>query len=282
MKENGRESIKKKCFDFQGNKIQAVVSDYDGTIAVSGMKEPSEELFFLLEKLLHQNIRFISASGRQYQNLRDRFAPLADRIDYICENGSLIVYRNRIIYKDVIEREQALALIRDMQRCLDGEIMVSGVDTSYIVPKTGYFVDRLVKRVRNHVTILENFEEIEEEMIKISLFWWDGIPKEEAERFHKIYDDCLQVADGGNGWLDFTGKTSGKGNALKILAKHMGIPLENMISFGDNENDMEMLKETGQSFCMSSAKDYVKQCANHVCDSVEEVLRACIEQLWNE
>lgn len=74
MKENGRESIKKKCFDFQGNKIQAVVSDYDGTIAVSGMKEPSEELFFLLEKLLHQNIRFISASGRQYQNLRDRFA----------------------------------------------------------------------------------------------------------------------------------------------------------------------------------------------------------------
>ena len=88
MKENGRESIKKKCFDFQGNKIQAVVSDYDGTIAVSGMKEPSEELFFLLEKLLHQNIRFISASGRQYQNLRDRFAPLADRIDYICENGS--------------------------------------------------------------------------------------------------------------------------------------------------------------------------------------------------
>lgn len=273
MKENNRENK---------NKIQAVVSDYDGTIVSSGIKEPSEELFLLLEKLFQKNIRFIAASGRQYQNLRDRFAPVADRIDYICENGSLIVYRNQIIYKDVIERGQALSLIRDMQRCQDGEIMVSGVGTSYIVPKTQYFIDRLVKRVRNHVTILKDFREIEEDMIKISVYWREGIPKEEAERFHKAYDGCLQVADGGNGWLDFTGKTSGKGNALKILAGHMGIPLKNMVSFGDNENDMEMLKETGQSYCMSSAKDYVKQCAGHICDSVEEVLRAGLGQLQGE
>ena len=221
----------------------------------------------------------MSASGRQYQNLRDRFAPVADRIDYICENGSLIAYQNEIIYKDVIERKIALELIRDMDQYKDGEIMVSGVGTSYIVPRTQYFIDRLVKRVRNHVTILKEFEEIEEDMIKISIFWKEGIPKEAARRFHEKYDDCLQVADGGNGWLDFTGKTSGKGNALKILAKHMDIPLENMISFGDNENDMEMLKETGHSFCMSSAKDHVKLCADHVCDSVEEVLSAYLCQL---
>jgi len=270
--------MKRTDLDFQVNMIQAVVSDYDGTIARPGMMEPSEELFALLEQLLNKGIRFVSASGRQYQNLRDRFAPIADRIDYICENGSLIAYQNEIVYKDVIERKMALELIRDMDQYKDGEIMVSGVGTSYIVPRTRYFVDRLVKRVRNHVTILKEFEEIEEDMIKISIFWKDGIPKEAADRFHEKYDACLQVADGGNGWLDFTGKTSGKGNALKILAKHMDIPLDNMISFGDNENDMEMLKETGHSFCMSSAKEHVKLCAGHVCDSVEEVLRACVHQ----
>lgn len=268
--------MERKDLDFQIDEIQAVVSDYDGTIAKSGMREPSEELFALLEKLLQKGIRFVSASGRQYQNLRDRFAPVADRIDYICENGSLIVYQNQIIYKDVIERAQALRLIHDMKKYQDGEIMVSGISTSYIVPRTQYFVDRLVKRVRNHVTILKDFEEIEEDMIKISIFWREGIPEEAAEWFHDKYDDFLQVADGGNGWLDFTGKTSGKGNALKILAAHMGIPLENMLSFGDNENDMEMLKETGHSFCMSSAKKHVKLCANYICDSVEGVLGVCL------
>lgn len=271
--------MKKEELDFQVNKIQAIVSDYDGTIARSGMMEPSEELFVLLDKLLDKGIRFVSASGRQYQNLRDRFAPVADRIDYICENGSLIAYRNEIVYKDVLGRKTALELIRDMEKYEDGEIMVSGVGTSYIVPRTQYFIDRLVKRVRNHVTILKEFEEIEEDMIKISIFWREGIPKEAAKQFHEKYDACLQVADGGNGWLDFTGKTSGKGNALKLLARHMDIPLENMLSFGDNENDMEMLKETGYSFCMSSAKEHVKLCAGHVCDSVEEVLDACLKQL---
>lgn len=271
--------MKKVELDFQVNKIQAIVSDYDGTIARPGMMEPSEELFVLLDKLLDKGIRFVSASGRQYQNLRDRFAPVADRIDYICENGSLIAFRNEIVYKDVLERKTALELIRDMEKYEDGEIMVSGVGTSYIVPRTQYFIDRLVKRVRNHVTILKEFEEIEEDMIKISIFWREGIPKEAAKRFHEKYDVCLQVADGGNGWLDFTGKTSGKGNALKLLAGYMDIPLENMISFGDNENDMEMLKETGYSFCMSSAKEHVKLCAGHVCDSVEEVLDTCLKQL---
>lgn len=271
--------MKKVELDFQVNKIQAIVSDYDGTIARQGMMEPSEELFVLLYKLLDKGIRFVSASGRQYQNLRDRFAPVADRIDYICENGSLIAYRNEIVYKDVLGRKTALELIRDMEKYEDGEIMVSGVGTSYIVPRTQYFIDRLVKRVRNHVTILKEFEEIEEDMIKISIFWREGIPKEAAKQFHEKYDACLQVADGGNGWLDFTGKTSGKGNALKLLAEHMNIPLENMISFGDNENDMEMLKETGYSFCMRSAKEHVKLCAGHVCDSVEEVLDACLKQL---
>ena len=271
--------MEKENLDLQVNKIQAIVSDYDGTIAKSGMMEPSEELFVLLEKLLDKGIRFVSASGRQYQNLRDRFAPVADRIDYICENGSLIAYQNEIVYKDVIERKTALELIRDMEQYEDGEIMVSGLGTSYIVPKTQYFIDRLVKRVRNHVTILKAFEEIEADIIKISIFWQEGIPPKAAGHFHEKYDACLQVADGGNGWLDFTGKTSGKGNALKILAKHMDIPLENMISFGDNENDMDMLKETGYSYCMSSAKDHVKLCAGHVCDSVEEVLSACLEQL---
>lgn len=270
--------MEKENLDLQVNKIQAIVSDYDGTIARPGMMEPSEELFALLEKLLDKGIRFVSASGRQYQNLRDRFAPVADRIDYICENGSLIAYRNEIIYKDVIERKTALELIHDMEKWKDGEIMVSGVGTSYIVPRTQYFIDRLVKRVRNHVTILKEFNEIEEDMIKISIFWKEGIPKEAAEQFHERYDSCLQVADGGNGWLDFTGKTSGKGNALKILARHMNIPLENMVSFGDNENDMDMLKETGYSFCMSSAKEHVKLCAGRVCDSVEEVLNAVWEQ----
>jgi len=271
--------MKKENLDFQVNKIQAVVSDYDGTIARPGMTEPSAELFALLEKLLDKGIRFISASGRQYRNLRDRFAPIADRIDYICENGSLIAYQNEIVYKDVIGRKTALELIQDMEKYKDGEIMVSGVETSYIVPQTQYFVDRLVKRVRNHVTILKEFEEIEEEMIKVSIFWREGIPKAAADSFHEKYDGCLQVADGGNGWLDFTGKTSGKGNALKLLAKHMGVPLENMISFGDNENDMDMLKETGHSFCMSSAKEQVRLCAGHVCDSVEEVLSACLRQI---
>lgn len=253
-------------------KIQAVASDYDGTIAREGMMEPSDEIFEQIRELKRRGIRFVAASGRQYSNLRARFAPVADDIAYICENGSLVSCGNKIIYKDIIERKLALELIEDMKSFEAGEIMVSGEGTSYIVPKTQMFVDRLVKRVRNHVTILKDYTEIREDMIKISMFWQQGIPKEAADFFHSRYDERLQAADGGNGWLDFTGKTAGKGNALKILARYMGILPEHIMSFGDNENDIGMLQETGYSFCMNSAAEHVKEHADAVCDSVEEVL----------
>lgn len=269
---------KKVQIDFDIKQIHAVVSDYDGTAARPGMMEPSDELLEQIKKFRKKGIRFVAASGRQYSNLRARFAPVAEEIDYICENGSLIAYKNEIIFKDVIPRETAMELICDMQKYETGEIMVSGEGTSYIVPKTQMFIDRLVKHVRNHVTILTDFEEIKEDMIKISIFWKNGIPSEAAVWFHEKYDNVLQVADGGNGWLDFTGKEASKGHALKILAERMGISLEQTISFGDNENDISMLKETGHSFCMSSGKDHVKLCAGGICDTVEEVLTACLQQ----
>ncbi len=253
--------------------IKAIVSDYDGTIARAGMTEPSEELFLQIEKLSEQGIRFVVASGRQYSNLRARFAPVADRIDYICENGSLVVYKKEVIYKNIIAKDVAKQLITDMEKCGDAELLISGPATSYLVPRSAAYEDKMRNQVRNNVTVLKSFDEIPEDIIKASVYWKSGIPKKEEAFFHEKYDTILQVADGGDGWLDFTDKQSNKANALTILAEKMQIKPEEMLSFGDSENDISMLKLTGKSVCMCTAKDHVKAYAHMERNSVEETLQ---------
>lgn len=257
--------------------ITTIVSDYDGTIARGNMEGPSPLFFDLMKRLLDRGMRFVAASGRQYGNLQERFRPLAGNMGFICENGSLAALGGRILFKKRIEEETAVSLIEEMKRHTGAEIMVSGESTSYIVPNTEAFVDRLVNKVGNHVTVLKDFREIQEDKIKVSIFWPTGIPLEAARIFHEKFDSALHVVDGGNGWLDCTAAGADKGTALRALSEEMGFSLDETLVFGDSENDISMFRAAGASYAMRTAAEHVKAEALDICDTVESVLEGILK-----
>lgn len=60
-------------------------------VAASGEREPRSEAFELIDELHRRGIVFMPASGRQYASLRYLFAPVADELAYVCENGALVM-----------------------------------------------------------------------------------------------------------------------------------------------------------------------------------------------
>ena len=77
-----------------------VLSDLDGTLLRNGAQTLPENVFPLIRKLTDLGIIFVAASGRQYANMRRMFAPVADEIAYICENGALAMYKGQCLYKE--------------------------------------------------------------------------------------------------------------------------------------------------------------------------------------
>ena len=77
-----------------------IASDLDGTLLQDHARRIDEQTLQLIERCLDAGISFAAASGRQYQNLRHLFAPVADRIDYVCENGCLVFAGNKLIHRD--------------------------------------------------------------------------------------------------------------------------------------------------------------------------------------
>ena len=67
--------------------VKLIASDMDGTL-LNGKGELDPAFFSLFEKLERRGIRFAAASGRQYDGLRRTFAPVADRMLFIAENGA--------------------------------------------------------------------------------------------------------------------------------------------------------------------------------------------------
>jgi len=56
---------------------------------------------------------------------------------------------------------------------------------------------------------------------------------------------------------------------IKILANHMGIPLSDVIAFGDGMNDIEMIRHVGTGIAMGNAEKEVKDVADSVTESNE-------------
>ena len=60
-------------------------------------------------------------------------------------------------------------------------------------------------------------------------------------------------------------KKATKLQALSAVLQHMGIDFSEVIAFGDDINDMEMLAACGIGVAMANALDEVKQIANQIC-----------------
>lgn len=67
--------------------------------------------------------------------------------------------------------------------------------------------------------------------------------------------NCVRV---GLNWLEVMDKSISKGNAINYLIDYYKFSKENVLSFGDGENDISMFEASGYSCAMENAMDSVK------------------------
>lgn len=70
--------------------IRLIASDIDGTLLPYDETVMPQRLFPLIRRLRERNILFCPASGRQYHSMRTLFAPVADEMCFLCENGAVL------------------------------------------------------------------------------------------------------------------------------------------------------------------------------------------------
>lgn len=251
--------------------INMIASDIDGTLLQNGETAISEEFFLQARRLMDQGIILCAASGRQYTSLKKLFAPVAEGMYFLCENGA-VVYGpgEKLLSKTVIDRELSLALCRDILGIPDCEILISGANMSYLCPKTQDYIDHIRYFVGNNTCILESPEEMPEEFVKISAYYRPGAAAVEPLLAPK-WRDTFQVAIAGECWLDFT--LADKATGIRALCQCLEIDAADVMAFGDNYNDIPMLDAVGYPYLMSASAQPLRQRYKNQCDRPEDVLK---------
>ena len=71
-------------------------------------------------------------------------------------------------------------------------------------------------------------------------------------------------------FLEFASPTVTKASGLSFLAERLGFAQEKTVSFGDGENDVELLDWAGYGVAVRNAHDRVLAVADYVCPPVQE------------
>lgn len=261
--------------------LKLIASDIDGTLMPYGQKALSPALFDLIRRLRAAGILFCPASGRQYHSMRTLFAPVADEVCFLCENGGVIFGPGGedsapVLSKTAMPRSDALALshaIMDIPAC---EVLISGQNVSYVCGCGEDFVRRMEDLHGNLVTRVAQVEDISEEILKVTAFCPDGLDGPAAilgPRWGKTY----HMAEAGPVWLDFG--LANKGTGLRGLCGALGVDPAETAAFGDNWNDVPMLEAAGTAWLMASAAPALRARFPRQCASVPEVLETILREL---
>ncbi|MDL2301809.1 Cof-type HAD-IIB family hydrolase [Lachnospiraceae bacterium OttesenSCG-928-D06] len=254
--------------------IKLIASDLDGTLLLNGSSKCNPKVYALIEKLTEEGVYFLAASGRQYQSLQKLFYPVRDKIMYLCENGAMVIHNNEVLQKHAMEPELAMKICHEVMGETECEILISGEKNSYLLSTNQKYVDYICNVMGNAVKFVKSPEEIQEPIVKIAACAPEDKMEAVKKRLEKKLKKHCQLVTSGNKWLDFLENGISKGAALKTLGKKLGILPEEMMAFGDNENDRTMLSFVGHPYLMRSCNPTMKDMGEKVlfCDTVEEEL----------
>lgn len=271
--------------------IKLIATDMDGTILDSQGLLDLPRLEKILDRLEEKGIRFVIATGNEIHRVRQLLGHLTDRVVLIVANGAKIFENNQLIQVETWDNElveKALTFFKG-EEC-QNQFVITSMNGGFV--KEGTIFTQLDKFMTPEMIELfyqrMNFvEELHPELfggvLKMSLVVGEDRMDQVQEDFNQVFNGYVQAVSSGYGCLDIIQYGIHKAWALQELLKRWNIKSEEIMAFGDSENDVEMLELAGIAYAMENADEKAKAVATDIAPAnsqggVYQVLEAWLDK----
>lgn len=247
-----------------------ICTDLDGTLLNSLSSIPDLNIRVIRE-LQRQGHLFNICTGRICQSARFYASHFEPQTSIIASGGSIIRLEDRTFYKAVQDRV-LLEKIYDIAVDFGITSTFQSEDTLYISNRIPKFFTKLshdmgvpreqrviMRSIRDKSEFLENIEAY----VFVSLMC---LNPEKSRRLRETLTSVsgISVTSPFHGVLDVTTVPVDKGTSIRRLAEHFDMAKEDIIIFGDGENDLAMTEAAGISVAMGNAVASMKQRADRI------------------
>lgn len=243
--------------------IKAIFFDIDGTLISNRYPRMKKETIKVLNKLKDKGILLFIASGRHTLEIEELQIDKDFHFDgYLLLNGGYCFNDNDVIFENKINEDDVKEICRVIQD--------RHLPTLFIEKEDMYvnFVNEKVIHAQNSINT--SIPRVSDKINVDAIMQIDPYVSEEDIveimkntkhcKYTRWYDEAYDIIP------EFGGKSAG----IQAVMKYYGLKKEELVAFGDGENDIEMFDTVGTSIAMKNASEIVKEKATLVCDDVDQ------------
>lgn len=261
-----------------------IAMDLDGTLT-NDQKVITEKTKAVLMAAQQQGIRLALASARPSPGLfRER-----DALDLQHHKGILMSYNGgrivdaqtgKVLFETAMDLEQTRRVLRKLEALPVTPILDDGVQF-YVTDKNGFKVDYECRNNNMTCTEVENLADfLHFAPIKILMSVEPAALKAVQQTIREFLPENLTVVQTAAFYLEIIPAVINKGQGIRDICKVLDIDTAQVITFGDAENDIPMLREAGMGVAMGNAAETVKAAADMVTlGNNEDGIAAALEKL---
>lgn len=213
--------------------MRMIATDLDNTL-LRNDKSLSDYTMQVLRQCQAQGIKVVAATGRGIHGAEEVITPL-DFDALITNNGALTFLDGELLFEHTLPLELSRAILCE----LEGQPAVSDIHVN---------------------SASDNIHSVR--------IWFETQDHDYAADFTRRYPQ-LHIKLFSNEDIYDIGPTT-KAQAIENLAAHWGIAMRDIVAFGDDFNDVDMLQHCGTGVAVANTIDQARAAANFICASNED------------
>ena len=260
-------------------KYKLICTDMDGTL-LNDKHEISEENKAALIEAHNKGICVAITTGRLFTSAKAYSDLIGFNIPIIAANGAYIRLSDgdSCIFSSVFSHDELLFIYKTLKQYDLPSIFYTyntAISDTPLADNHPYVIHNksLPSDKQIHFCIGENINELlkkyDNEVSKVICI--ENNPKKHDILF-KVKGilkstNLFEVVSSSTNNFEIMKKGTSKGNAVKELAKSLNINRDEIICFGDNENDLSMIKYAGLGVAMGNASQLLKDNSDYITDT---------------
>ena len=253
--------------------------DVDGTLFGENGTIPDENIR-AIEEAYKKGVEIVISTGRIYSNAVQISKRINVKSPVIASNGAVVKDWNKgksIFHSylkpeeyerllELISKHKLVAHFYTMDKLITYTAIGSAVAYIYKFKNLSKSNKIYVDPTLTLKSLRKKLKKYDGHVMKCIIY---SLDKDRITNFRKDIEATTDMAVFGAGSysLEIGPKGISKGNAVKELASYLNIDLKDVICIGDNENDIEMIKNAGLGVAMGNAVEQLKEVADYVTDS---------------
>ena len=252
--------------------IRVIATDMDGTLLDPKGQLDLPRLEKILDKLDQCDIRFVIATGNEVHRMRQLLGHLAERVVLVVANGARIFENDELLQAQTWDDamvDKALGHFKGRE-CQD-QFVVTGMNGGFVKEGTvfteldKFMTPEMIEKLYQRMNFVDEFDSsLFGGVLKMSMVVGEERLDSVLQEVNDLFDGRVRAVSSGYGCIDILQDGIHKAWGLVELLKRWNLKPEQIMAFGDSENDIEMLELAGISYAMENAEEAVKRVATKV------------------